>query len=76
MVDLHFSEEQLALQKLCKDFSDQEIKPVVADLDKISDPQEVLEKFPWDVIRKGSALGLRTAALPVEHGQDRVVFRD
>ncbi len=68
MVDLRFSEEQLALQKLAKDFALQEIKPVATELDKISDPQEVLEKFPWDVIRKGSALGLRTAALPVEHG--------
>jgi acyl-CoA dehydrogenase len=68
MVDLHFSEEQLSLQKLAKDFSDQEIKPVVAELDKISDPHELLEKFPWDVVRKGSALGLRTAALPEEYG--------
>ncbi len=68
MVDLRFSEEQMALQKLARDFTEREIKPMAAEFDKISDPQEVLEKFPWDVIRKGSALGLRTAALPVEHG--------
>jgi alkylation response protein AidB-like acyl-CoA dehydrogenase len=68
MVDFHFTEEQLSLQQLCKDFALNEIKPVAKELDKISDPREVHEKFPWDVIRKGSELGLRTAALPKEHG--------
>ena len=68
MVDFHFTEEQLSLQKLCKDFALNEIKPVAKELDKIADPREVHEKFPWDVIRKGSELGLRTAALPKEHG--------
>ncbi|MEE9275742.1 MAG: acyl-CoA dehydrogenase family protein [bacterium] len=68
MVDLRFSEEQIALQNLARDFAMQEIKPVVAELDKIADPKEVLEKFPWDIIRKGSEVGLRTMALPKEYG--------
>jgi alkylation response protein AidB-like acyl-CoA dehydrogenase len=68
MVDFHFTEEQISLQQLCKDFALKEIKPVAKELDKIADPHELHKKFPWEIIRKGSRLGLRTAALPKENG--------
>jgi alkylation response protein AidB-like acyl-CoA dehydrogenase len=68
MVDFNFTEEQMSLQKLARDFALNDIKPVTDEMDKIADPREVHEKFPWHLIEKGSALGLRTAALPEEYG--------
>lgn len=68
MVDFRLSEEQIGLQILAKDFAEREIKPIAAEYDRIADPNEVLEKFPWQVIKKGSEVGLRTAALPKEYG--------
>ena len=68
MVDFTFTEEQLSLQKLARDFALNDIKPVTDEMDKFTDPREVLEKFPWHLIEKGSELGLRTAALPEKYG--------
>ncbi len=68
MVDFTFTEEQLSLQKLARDFALNDIKPVTDEMDKFTDPREVFEKFPWHLIEKGSELGLRTAALPEKYG--------
>lgn len=68
MVDFTFTEQQLSLQKLARDFALREIRPVAIEMDKIANPQEVHDNFPWEIIRKGSALGLRTTALPEEYG--------
>ncbi len=68
MVDFNFTEEQLSLKKMAYDFAVNDIKPVAIEMDKISDPREMHEKFPWHLIEKGSELGLRTAALPEEYG--------
>ncbi|MDA0999086.1 MAG: acyl-CoA/acyl-ACP dehydrogenase [bacterium] len=68
MVDFTFTEQQLSLQKLARDFALKEIRPVAIAMDKIADPQEVHDNFPWEIIRKGSALGLRTTALPEKYG--------
>ena len=67
-MDLRFTDEQLRLQELARDFATREMKPVVAELDRLADPQEVLKRFPWNVIKEGSKVGLRTAALPKEYG--------
>ncbi len=68
MADFNFTEEQLAQKKLAHDFAVNDVKPVAVEFDKISDPKEVHEKFPWHLIEKGSELGLRTTALPEEYG--------
>ncbi|MFQ6111639.1 MAG: acyl-CoA dehydrogenase family protein, partial [Nitrospinota bacterium] len=68
MVEFRLSEEQIALQKLARDFAEKEIKPIASEYDRMADPNEVLEKFPWHVIKRGSEVGLRTAALPEEYG--------
>ena len=64
-MDYKISEEQKALVELAHDFAEKEIRPVARELDREPDP---LKRFPWDVLEKGSKLGLRTLALPVELG--------
>ena len=64
-MDFTLTPEQEKLQKTAHDFAAQEIRPVAAALDKEPDP---MKRFPWDVLEKGSKLGLRTLALPKEMG--------
>ena len=60
-MDFTLTPEQVELQKTAHDFAAREIRPVAAALDKEPDP---MKRFPWDVLEKGSRLGLRTLALP------------
>ncbi|MCC7103572.1 MAG: acyl-CoA/acyl-ACP dehydrogenase [Chloroflexi bacterium] len=64
-MDFNLSEEQLALQMAAREFVDQEIKPTILEREKVPDPRE---RFPWDIIEKGSQLGFRTLSAPVEFG--------
>jgi alkylation response protein AidB-like acyl-CoA dehydrogenase len=65
MIDFELTEEQLALQKMARDFSEKEIRPIAEKLDR---SENLLADFPWDMVRKGSKLGLRTISLPREYG--------
>ncbi|MEK6711278.1 MAG: acyl-CoA dehydrogenase family protein [Nitrospinota bacterium] len=58
-------EEHRALQQMAREFCEQEIRPVAAARDRIKDPAKTID---WDLIRKGSALGLRTLAVPEKFG--------
>ncbi|MEE9273685.1 MAG: acyl-CoA dehydrogenase family protein [bacterium] len=62
---MELTDEHRALQQMARDFAEQEIRPIAAERDRISDPKEV---FSWDLIKKGSALGFRTLAVPEEYG--------
>ena len=64
-MDFTLTETQLALQKLAHEFAEKEIRPVVRERDRITDPHE---RFPWDILEKGSRLGLRTLSLPEDKG--------
>ncbi|MFQ6111018.1 MAG: acyl-CoA dehydrogenase family protein, partial [Nitrospinota bacterium] len=57
MVDFQLTEEQLALQRLAREFAEKEIKPVAAELDAKPNPADC---FSWDLVRKLSRLGFRT----------------
>lgn len=59
------TDEHRALQQMARDFSEKEIIPVAAERDKIQDPAGC---FSPELIKKGSALGLRTLAVPEEFG--------
>jgi len=59
------TEEQLTWQKIAHDFSEEEIRPIAGKLDR---SENLVADFPWDMIRKGSKLGLRTLSLPKEYG--------
>jgi len=65
VIDFELTEEQLTWQKIAHDFSEKEIRPIAGTLDRSED---LLADFPWDMIKKGSKLGLRTLALPKEYG--------
>jgi alkylation response protein AidB-like acyl-CoA dehydrogenase len=59
------NDEHRALQQMARDFAEREIIPVAAERDRIQDPKET---FSPELIKKGSALGLRTLAVPEEFG--------
>lgn len=65
MFDFTLTEEQLALQRLIRDFIKREIEPVAKEKEAIEDP---LKRMPWDIIVKLSKLGIRTLALKKEYG--------
>lgn len=60
-----FTDEQLALADLTRDFMEREVMPVAAEIDRRSDPKDC---YPAELIRKASKLGLRTLAVPEEYG--------
>ncbi len=60
-----FTEEQLALADMVGDFMEREVAPVAAEIDRRPDPKDC---YPAELINKASKLGLRTMAVPEEHG--------
>ncbi len=71
-MDFSLNEEQRTWQMEARKFAEEEIRPISLQRDEISDPRET---FDWEIIKKGSKLGFRTAAVPKEwggHGIDLV----
>jgi alkylation response protein AidB-like acyl-CoA dehydrogenase len=64
-MDLYLTEEQRAWQLKARAFAEEEIRPVTLHRDGIADPQKT---FDWEIIKKGSKLGFRTAATPKDYG--------
>ena len=63
MIDFRLTEEQLAMQKMARDFADREIRPIAPQLDR--DPEH---RFSWDMMRKLAANGFLRLAVPEEYG--------
>lgn len=61
MFDLKFTEEQLMLREMVRDFANNELKPIAAKIDEE-------EKIPKDIINKLAELGILGAAFPIEYG--------
>jgi len=55
------TEDQLALQKMVREFSRKEIAPKAAEYDRI-------EKFPWDNVKKMADMGLMGLPVPEAYG--------
>jgi len=72
MIDFKVTEEQLAIQDMARKFAEREIRPIAERLDR---SQHLLEDFPWSLVQKGSEVGLRTAALPIEYDGPGFDFR-
>ena len=71
-MDFALNEEQRGWQMEARKFAEDEIRPISLQRDQISGPRET---FDWEIIKKGSKLGLRTLAVPKEwggHGADLV----
>jgi alkylation response protein AidB-like acyl-CoA dehydrogenase len=70
-MDFALTEEQRAWQMKARKFADEEIKPITLERDQIADP---VETFTWDIIKKGSKLGFRTAVMEKERGGHAIDF--
>ncbi|MBI4192146.1 MAG: acyl-CoA dehydrogenase family protein, partial [Betaproteobacteria bacterium] len=71
-MDFSLNEEQRAWQLKARKFADEVIRPVSLQRDRIPDPRQT---WDWEIIKKGSKLGFRTAVVPKEwggHGLDYV----
>lgn len=64
-MDFSLTEEQRGWQDKARKFAAEEIRPISLERDAISDP---LDTWDWDVIKKGSKLGFRTAVVSKEQG--------
>src|SRR5574338_1322522 len=60
-MDFHFSEEQLQIQAIARDFAQKRIAPVAADFDKSGE-------FPLENIREMGQLGLMGIEVPTDYG--------
>ena len=64
-MDFTLTDEQREWQQRARAFADAELKPLTLARDRIADPRAT---FDWDIIVKGSQLGLRTLAVPKDYG--------
>ena len=55
------NDEQTAMQKMAREFAENEIMPYARDLDEN-------EEFPWEILKKLHAVGLHDLAVPEEYG--------
>ncbi|MPZ88793.1 MAG: hypothetical protein GEU81_12110 [Nitriliruptorales bacterium] len=65
------TDEQRAWQLKARTFAEEEIRPISLERDQIADPRET---FDWEIIKKGSQLGFRTAVVPREWGGHGIDF--
>ena len=61
MIDFSFTEEQIMLREMVRDFTTNELKPVASKIDED-------EAIPEEIIRKIGELGLLGAPFPPEYG--------
>jgi alkylation response protein AidB-like acyl-CoA dehydrogenase len=65
MFDIRLNDDQKAFQRLAREFSENEIKPIASELDGKPNWED---RIPWDVLKKGSQLGFRSFVLSEENG--------
>jgi short-chain 2-methylacyl-CoA dehydrogenase len=60
-MDFSLNEEQLAIRGTCREFAEQEIKPLAEEMDRTA-------AFPYELMRKMGELGLLGLPFPEEYG--------
>lgn len=66
MVSFQLSDEQLQVKNLVREFRERYIEKMnIMDEYNVTDPRD---RFPWDIIREASRLGLRTLSISEEYG--------
>ena len=60
-MDFSLNEEQLAIKNTCREFAEQEIKPLAEEMDRTAE-------FPYALVRKMADLGLLGLPFPEEYG--------
>ena len=71
-IDFELNAGQRAWQSKARAFAEDEIRPLALAREAITDPVKI---FDWEIIKKGSQPGIRTAVVPKEwggHGIDHV----
>jgi alkylation response protein AidB-like acyl-CoA dehydrogenase len=63
-VDLELTAEQNELVEATRDYTDRVIRPALGRLEAL----DTAEAFPFDLMREGAALGLKSLPLPREYG--------
>jgi alkylation response protein AidB-like acyl-CoA dehydrogenase len=71
VLDFSLNEEQRAWQLKARRFAEEEIRPLSLARDAISGPRDT---FDWNIIKRGSQLGFRTAAVPKAWGGAGIDF--
>src|SRR5689334_4668233 len=61
IVDFTFNDEQQMVQKMCREFAEEEIKPRAEEMDRSGE-------FPYEIVRKMAELGLLGLPFPEEYG--------
>ena len=64
-MDFSLNEEQTAWQMKARKFAQEEIRPISLARDAIADPADTID---WELIKKGSKLGFRTAVVAKDQG--------
>jgi alkylation response protein AidB-like acyl-CoA dehydrogenase len=64
-VDFSLTPEQIEWRDKARKFAAEEIRPMSLERDRIEDP---LDTWDWEIIKKGSKLGFRTAVVSKEQG--------
>ncbi|MDQ6817002.1 MAG: acyl-CoA dehydrogenase family protein [Actinomycetota bacterium] len=59
---VELTDEQLEIQRLCREFAAKEIRPISRQVD------EADVQVPWEIWRKAASLGLTSFMLPAEYG--------
>jgi butyryl-CoA dehydrogenase len=70
-VDFLLNQEQRTWQEKARKFAREEIAPLSLERDAILDP---FDAFDWEIIKKGSKLGFRTAVVSKEEGGHGIDF--
>jgi acyl-CoA dehydrogenase len=70
-MDFSLNEDQLAWQMKARAFADDEVRPITLERDAIPDPAGT---FDWEIIKKGSKLGFRTAVVSKAEGGHGIDF--
>jgi alkylation response protein AidB-like acyl-CoA dehydrogenase len=70
-MDFSLTEHQREWQSRARRFAAEAIRPIACARDAIRHPRET---WDWDIIRRGSALGFRTAAVPRAWGGHGIDF--
>jgi acyl-CoA dehydrogenase len=65
MISFQLTEEQKAIQKMARDFTEKEIIPIAAEYDD-------KEEIPWHVIIKAHEVGLMNMSVPEEYGGQEI----
>ena len=70
MIDFRPSEQQLAMKEAARRFAQSELKPLVKELENLSDPWECFRRTR-DVYRKAAKLGLTRTRRGLDPRLDR-----